>query len=81
MKKLLLIFLITPVMGFSQYTKKELKKFENELKIVNRGLDLDAPFVVYSEQSSQDLVDLVEDSWETAMFSKGLTSWGLLSEK
>ena len=43
-----------------------------ELKIVNRGLDLNSTFVVYSEESSQQLIDLVEDSWETAMFSKGL---------
>ena len=43
-----------------------------ELKIVNRGLDLNSTFVVYSEESSQKLIDLVEDSWETAMFSKGL---------
>ena len=81
MKKLLLLLLIAPVMGFSQYTKKELKKLEKmELKIVNRGLDLDATFVVYSEQSSQDLVDLVEDSWETAMFSKGLNVGDYYSE-
>jgi hypothetical protein len=62
-----------PVIGLSQYTKKELKKLDKmELKIVNRGLDLNSTFVVYSEESSQQLIDLVEDSWETAMFSKGL---------
>jgi len=73
MKKLLLLLLIVPVIGLSQYTKKELKKLDKmELKIVNRGLDLNSTFVVYSEESSQQLIDLVEDSWETAMFSKGL---------
>ena len=73
MKKVLVILLIVPVIGLSQYTKKELKKLDKmELKIVNRGLDLNSTFVVYSEESSQQLIDLVEDSWETAMFSKGL---------
>ena len=62
-----------PVLGFSQLTKKELKKLDKmELKIVNRGLDLNSTFVVYSKEISQNLLDLVEDSWETAMFSKGL---------
>jgi len=73
MKKVLVLLLIVPVIGLSQYTKKELKKLDKmELKIVNRGLDLNSTFVVYSEESSQQLIDLVEDSWETAMFSKGL---------
>jgi len=81
MKKLLLLLLIAPMFGFSQYTKKQLKKLEKmNIKIVNRGLDLDAAFVAYSNESSQDLVDLVEDSWETAMFSKGLNVGDYYSE-
>ena len=53
MKKILVLLLIVPVIGLSQYTKKELKKLDKmELKIVNRGLDLNSTFVVYSEESS-----------------------------
>tara|TARA_B110000908_G_scaffold165711_1_gene215627 strand:- start:1921 stop:2358 length:438 start_codon:yes stop_codon:yes gene_type:complete len=71
MKKLTLIFLFISIASYSQYSKKELKKFNKmDLKIINRGLDLNATFVVYYKYTSQ--VDLVEDSWETAMFSKGL---------
>jgi len=73
MKNILFLLLLIPVISFSQFSKKELKKFKKmDLKIVNRGLDLNATFVAYSEQSTQGYIDLVEDSWETAMFSQGL---------
>ena len=73
MKNILFLLLLIPVISFSQFSKKELKKFKKmDLKIVNRGLDLNATFVAYSDQTTQGLIDLVEDSWDTAMFSQGL---------
>ena len=73
MKKILFLLLIAPTVSFSQYTKKQLKQLEKmELKIINRGLNLSETFVVFSKQSSQNLIDLVEDSWEMALFAKGL---------
>lgn len=81
MNKLLLLLLIAPTVSFSQYTKKQLKQLEKmELKIFNRGLDLSETFVVLSEQSSQKLTDIVEDSWEVALFSKGLDVGDYYSE-
>jgi len=82
MNKLLLLLLIAPTVSFSQYTKKQLKKLEKmELKVINRGLDLSETFVVYTKETSQNLVDLVEDSWELALFSKGLKVGDYYSEK
>ena len=47
MKKLLLpYFYLFPLLSFSQYAKKAVKKLKKmELKIGNRGLDLAATFV------------------------------------
>ena len=74
MKKLLLLFLLIPVISFSQYSKRELKKLKKmELKIVNRGLDLDATFVPYSygTYKSGDSWNN-ESDWADAMFTLGL---------
>ena len=81
MKNILFLLLLIPVISFSQYSKKELKKLKKmELKIVNRGLDLDATFVPYfkvqyytRENGTQGVRGAsVESSWAEAMFTLGL---------
>lgn len=75
MNKLLLVLLIIPTISFSQYTKKELKKIKNlELKINNRGLDLTATFIPFSNRIGYDKSwDVAaESNWEQALFSAGL---------
>lgn len=76
MKKILFLFLLVPVISYSQYTKKQLRKLKKmELKIVNRGLDLNATFVPYCTRISDDQFDTgstIELHWEEALFSLGL---------
>lgn len=75
MKKTFLIILILPMITFSQYSKKELKKINNlELKINNRGLDLTAAFVPFSYRIGYDESSdaSAESNWEQALFSAGL---------
>ena len=73
MKKLLLLFLLISVISFSQYSKKELKKLKKmELKIVNRGLDLDATFVPYYRVRESGDGWNTETNWGEAMFALGL---------
>ena len=77
MKKILFLFLFIPVISYSQYTKKQLKKLKKmELEIVNRGLDLDATFVPYYKarytSEGQLVGKSVEPRWAEAMFKLGL---------
>lgn len=55
MKKLLLLLLfLFSLSGYSQYSKKELKTLKKlELKIINKGLDLNADFIFLSDPSNQ----------------------------
>jgi hypothetical protein len=59
---------------FAQYSSKELKKLEKmEIRIVNRGLDLDATFVPYCEpDGTTDLHKTSEENWSKSMFVAGL---------
>ena len=73
MKKLLLLLLFIPLVSYTQYSKKELRKLKKvNLNIVNRGLDLNATFVVYSNSEDEDYWKYNNNQWEAAMFSKGL---------
>tara|TARA_B100000787_G_C16081865_1_gene244812 strand:+ start:111 stop:617 length:507 start_codon:yes stop_codon:yes gene_type:complete len=81
MKNILFLLLLIPVISFSQYSKKELKKLKKlELKIVNRGLDLDATFVPYfkkkyftRENGTEGVWGAnTEDRWAEAMFTYGI---------
>ena len=77
MKKLLFLLFFIPVLSFSQYSKKELKKLEKmELKIVNRGLDLNETFVPYYKKNN-----FIESSWAEAMFTLGLDVGDYSSQK
>ena len=72
MKKILFLLFFIPVLSFSQYSKKELKKIKKmELKIVNRGLDLKETFVPYCIKKN-NFMGTVESSWAEAMFTLGL---------
>ena len=74
MKNILFLLLLIPVISFSQYSKKELKKLKKmELKIVNRGLDLNASFVPYSNGTYPSGAQWNNESdWVDAMFTLGL---------
>ena len=73
MKNILFLLLLIPVISFSQYSKKELKKLKKmELKIVNRGLDLDATFVPYYRVRESGDGWNTETGWGEAMFTLGL---------
>ena len=52
LKKIVLIMIMFPIVLSAQYSKKELKKKEKwlkklELRIVNRGVDLNETFVFF----------------------------------
>ena len=76
MKKILFLFILIPVISYSQYSKKELRNLKKmKLKIVNRGLDLSATFVPYSTVVSEfndNLSSDIEANWGEAMFALGL---------
>lgn len=76
MKKLLYLFLLVPVISYSQLTKKQLKKLKKmELKIVNKGLDLNATFVPYStavSDTNPNIGSEIEANWGAAIFALGL---------
>lgn len=93
MKKLLLILIFIPTFLSAQYTKKELKKAEKwiqklELRIINRGVDLNETFVFYVKRQEDESLgerifefaagmqdidwDGVFLKFENAMFLKGL---------
>ncbi len=81
MKKLLFLLFFIPVLSFSQYSKKELKKLKKmELKIVNRGLDLKETFVPYCIKKN-NFMGTVESSWAEAMFTLGLDVGDYSSQK
>ncbi|MFL2592822.1 MAG: hypothetical protein DBW74_01160 [Cryomorphaceae bacterium] len=92
-KRILLLLIIFPVLLTAQYSKKELKKKEKwlkklELRIVNRGVDLNETFVFFvdrelSETAAEKIANLViggyNENWdfvisefENAMFVAGL---------
>jgi len=65
--------------NYSQYSKKELKTIKKaEIKIINRGLDLNAVFVPYKEKYYsnylQQWVDYSKyvDAWADTLFEAGL---------
>jgi len=93
LNKLILILIMFPIVLSAQYSKKELKKKEKwlkklELRVVNRGVDLNETFVFFvdqelSETAAEKIANLVFDgkneNWdyvisefENAMFIAGL---------
>ena len=93
MKKLFLIAMLLPITINAQYTKQEIKKFEKwkkklELRVVNRGLELNETFVFYVDRklnstAAEKIANLAfgakEENWdyvisefENAMFLNGL---------
>ena len=55
MKKIFLIVMLLPITINAQYSKQEIKKFEKwkkklELRVVNRGVDLNETFVFYVDR-------------------------------
>ena len=93
LKRIFLIMIMFPVVLSAQYSKKELKKKEKwlkklELRVVNRGVDLNDTFVFYVDQelsktAAEKIANLIFDgkteNWdfiisefENAMFVAGL---------
>lgn len=63
MRKLLLLLFLFSLSGHSQYSKNELKRLEKlDVKITNRGLDLNADFVFLNEWQNQ-----FTEEWESYM--------------
>ena len=55
LKRILFVLIMFPLISSAQYSKKELKKKEKwlkklELRIVNRGVDLNDTFVFYVDR-------------------------------
>ena len=92
-KIVILVLMMFPVVSSAQYSKKELKKKEKwlqklELRIVNRGVDLNDTFVFFVDQELSETAaekianlafgaknenwDFVISEFENAMFVAGL---------
>jgi hypothetical protein len=93
LKRILFILIISPILLSAQYSKKELKKKEKwlkklELRVVNRGVDLNDTFVFFVDQELSETAaekignlvfggknenwDFVISEFENAMFVAGL---------
>jgi len=93
LKRILFVLIMFPLISSAQYSKKELKKKEKwlkklELRIVNRGVDLNDTFVFYvdrqlnstaAEKIANLLFEQRAENWdyiisefENAMFLNGL---------
>tara|TARA_B110000259_G_C13727394_1_gene287048 strand:+ start:62 stop:511 length:450 start_codon:yes stop_codon:yes gene_type:complete len=76
MKKLLLLLLIAPVIGFGQSRdlKKAIKKLGN-VEITNKGLNLSDDFVIFiKDDLCQGNKQTCESNWEKAFFKLGLNT-------
>ena len=76
MKKLFLLLLIAPVLGFSQ-SQKKLEK-TTKVEIINRyGFDETATFAFYADDSDGEPLETLILFWEEALLSNGLKlgSW------
>ena len=63
MRKVLLLLLLFSLSAHSQYSKKELKRLKKlDIKITNRGLDLNADFVFLNEWENS-----YTEEWESYM--------------
>ena len=73
-----LILILFCTYGYSQYSKKELKAISKaEIKIVNRGLDLDATFIPYSNANDSGTRSKLVEDWKETLFEVGreVGSW------
>lgn len=67
MRKIIILLLCLPLFSYAQYSKKEERKIKKlNLRIVNKGLDLNDTFVVYHKTFPS-----YENNWEAALFSAG----------
>ena len=73
-KKLTIFLLLISTSTYSQYSKNELKIINKAgIKIVNRGLDLNAVFVPYTKPNNYGVRNsTVPELWKESLFEVGL---------